>query len=218
LSRIAGPHRRVYPFAAPFSARVRKVVTVTVLGGLTAAVLGLAARLILPPPSPFVGRAVVTDLANLLPQARGEVVQNGRTRACAPYNGVKIRCPAKEWNYAGEVVMMADHLMRQCIWLHPIQNAQFTLHFDQVPLGETLQGNFGLDDSAVESPGGHPVLFSVSLDGLLQGTFSCAAKRGWYDWEVPTPGRTGTVGRVTVQSEAHVVNTRQFCFTAYTTR
>lgn len=215
LSRRVG--RRLAGWLRPLAGPVRDGTTLLSLGVLLLGVGALVFRLVLPATPSFPGKEVVSDLMARLPRARAEVIRPGSSRSCQAYDGDKIKCPGPAWNYAGEVLVTADHLLRHCIWLHPIQGAKFTLHFDEVPLGDHIQGHCAIADLAAEPPSSHHVHLTVLLDGVELGRFTCPSRRGWHPWHVDTPGRRGTTGRVTFQSDAPYTGRRHFCFTAYTT-
>jgi hypothetical protein len=193
-------------------------VTLITLAGAALLAGAVLLRLFLPAPSPFPGRQVVAEVARMLPSARAEVLDARRSLPCDPFDGSRLQCPGPEWNFAGEVILGADHMLRQCIWLHPIQGAKLTLHFDDVPLGEALEGFFGMADAVVDPPSPHGTRLHVLLDGQPLQTFDCPTRRGWFPWKIDTPGRTGTRGRVTFQSEAGFTGRRHFCFTGFSTR
>jgi len=218
----------VLVFATSLRERVKRLFSawrVPVGDSLTLLVLALAAiilvavliRLLLPGGVDFPGRTNISDLGRMISKASAQVVRPGGQQNCQPFDGRIIRCPGPEWNYAGRTIIISDHLLRECIWLHPIQGAKFALSFDDVPLGDHIQGNFGMDDAAVEPPGPHGVNMTVLLDGREMGRFNCPSRRGWFAWQVDTPNRLGTRGRVTIQSDAPFTGRRHFCFTAYTT-
>jgi 6-pyruvoyl-tetrahydropterin synthase-like protein len=202
----------------PIASMVCDIVSLTTLAVLVLGSLILVLRLILPSSPDFAGRRIISDLADKLPEAHAEVISAKGSRPCDKYKGSKIQCPGPAWNFAGEKIIVSDHMLRQCIWLHPIERAKFTLHFDNVTLGDHIQGNFGLDDSVVEPPNRHDVNLTVSFDNTELGRFTCPSRRGWHAWDAATPGLAGKIGRVTIQSDASFTGRRHFCFTAYITR
>jgi hypothetical protein len=196
------------------------MAAVATAGSLLLAALGgawLALRLLLPAPSPIPGRRVVEDLADRLPRARAELVESGRTLPCAPFDGRKIQCPGPEWNFAGEVILGVDHVLRQCIWLHPVQGARFTVRFPDVELGEALEGFMGLADTVVEPPSSHDVILRVAVAGGPEASFRCPSRRGYFPWRLPTPGMAGRRAEVSISSEAAFTGQRHFCFRALST-
>jgi len=214
LGRLAWwPGERLHAWAVPAG----DAVTLAGLAGGGLVGLWLLLRLLLPAGSPFADREVLVDLADHLPEARAEVIRSGRAEPCQPFDGIQHTCPGPRWNYVGEVILSADHKLRQCVWLHPIQGARLSVSFPDVELGEFVQGACALDDRVVEPPQPHDVDLIVQLDGQQIGRFTCPARRGWHPWEARTPGRTGSRGRITIQSEASFTGRRHFCFTAYTT-
>lgn len=210
-------HDRLTTWLRPVAQPVRDATTLLTLGATIVVVVVLLARLVLPGAPSFPQREVVADLMARLPDAHAEVIRPAGSQPCQAHDGEKIKCPGPSWNFAGEVVVAADHLLRHCVWLHPIQGAKFTLHFDDVPLGDHIQGHCAIPDVAAEPPSDHHVYLTVSLDGKELGRFTCPSRRGWHAWEAGTPGRRGTTGRVTIQSDAPYTGRRHFCFTAYTT-
>jgi hypothetical protein len=188
--------------------------------GLVAlAALWLGWRMLMGPASPYPGREVVANLAHLLPMARADIQRGPERERCRSYDGGRLRCPGADWHYVGEVVLQSERVLRQCIWLHPVKDARLNVHFNDVPLGDHLQGNFGLDDLVTpeDRPGPYDVTLLVALDGHEVGRFTCPTRQGWHAWEVATPGRKGTRGLVTVSSEAAGVARHDFCFTAAST-
>lgn len=209
--------RRIERLVQPFRTPVGDAITLSVLALAVVGLVVVSLRLLLPGSAHFAGRTNVSDLSDLLPEASAKVVRPTGSQNCQPYDGTRIRCPGPEWNYAGRTIIISDHLLRECIWLHPIQGAKFALSFDDVPLGDHIQGHFGMDDAAVEPPGPHSVNMTVLLDGSELGRFNCPSRRGWFAWQADTPNKRGTRGRVTIQSDAPFTGRRHFCFTAYTT-
>ena len=187
------------------------------LVALTALWLGW--RILLGPASPYPGREVVANLSHLLPTARADIRRGPESERCRPYDGVKLRCPDSDRHFVGEVVLQSERVLRQCVWLHPVKDARLNVHFNDVPLGDHLQGNFGLDDlvSPEGRPGPYDLTLLVALDGHEVGRFTCPTRQGWHAWEVATPGRKGTRGQVTVSAEAAGVARHDFCFTAAST-
>ena len=212
-SWLGGLPSRLAPLARP----LRAGTTLATLALVLLLSIYLIVRLSLPAPPDFSGRRVVADLSRQLAGASAEVVRPGGKSPCQPFDGRRIKCPGPEWNYAGRTIIGADHLLRQCVWLHPIQGAEFVLHFDGVELGDRLEGFFGMDDAVVEPPSSHDVQFTVYLDGQRLEQLDCPSRRGWFHWRVDTPGRRGSRGRVSVSSAARFTGRRHFCFTAYTT-
>jgi len=213
----ASLRERVKRLFSPWRAPVGDGLTLIVLALAGIVLLAVPIRLLLPGGADFAGRTNVCDLGRLVSKASAKVVRPGGNQDCQPFDGQKIRCPGPEWNYAGRTIIISDHLLRECIWLHPIQGAKFALTFEDVPLGDHVQGHFGMDDAAVEPPGPHGVNMTVLLDGRELGRFDCPSRRGWFAWQADTPKRRGTRGRVTIQSDAPFTGRRHFCFTAYTT-
>ncbi len=209
--------KRVKRLFSPWRAPVGDALTLIVLALAGIVLVAVPIRLLLPGGPDFPDRTNVCDLGRLVSKAGARVVRPAGSQDCLPFDGRKIRCPGPEWNYAGRTIIISDHLLRECIWLHPIQGAKFALDFDDVPLGDYIQGHFGMDDAAVDPPGPHGVNMTVLLDGRELGRFSCPSRRGWFAWQADTPKRRGTRGRVTIQSDASFTGRRHFCFTAYTT-
>jgi hypothetical protein len=209
--------RRVLAWVAPVAVPVRDATTLITLAIGALGIVYLVIRLLLPASPAIPGRRVVTDLSRHIAEANAEVVRPSGSQPCKPFDGARIRCPGPEWNYAGRKIIVAKQLLRQCIWLHPIQGAKFSLHFPDIPLGDHIQGYFGMDDASVYPPGHHDVNLTVLLDDSELGRFTCPSRSGWFAWEAETPGHRGTSGRITIQSDAPFTGRRHFCFTAYAT-
>ncbi len=192
-------------------------LTLAALAALVGGGAGLLLQLLFASADPFADREVIADVRDHLSEARAAVIRTDQRQACAPWDGERLRCPGPEWNYVGETVIIADHQLRQCIWLHPIRAARHAVTFSDVPLGDALEGFMALDDRVVEPPGPHGVELRVLIDGAEVGRFSCPARRGWHPWRVATPGRRSEHGRITFESSARFTGRRHFCFTAYTT-
>ncbi len=197
---------------------ISDAVTLGTLAATLACFAFLVLRLMLPSATHFAERSTIADITDLLPRARAEVIRPNRTEACRAFDGHKLSCPGPAWNYAGKQIIVSDHQLRQCIWMHPIQGAKFALHFDEVALGDHIQGFFGIDDAAVEPPSKHEVHLTVLLDDHELGRFTCPSRRGWFPWQVPTPERTHSLGKITFQVDAPFTGRRHFCFTAFTTQ
>ncbi len=218
---LLGAIPRLRALLGSWPARLRAPLAAgATLGGLlcaAVAALWFVLRLALPAPSPIPGSRVIEDLARRLPRARAELVEAGRALPCAAFDGRKIQCPGPEWNFAGEVILGADHVLRQCIWLHPVQGARFVLRFPEVELGQALQGFMGLADMVVEPPSNHDVTLRVAVEDGPEQSFVCPSRRGWNHWRLPTPGLAGQRRTVTISSEAAFTGQRHFCFTAFST-
>ncbi len=143
-------------------------------------------------------------------------VRHDNGRRCDKFDGSKLKCPGEHWHFVGEVIFPAATL-RKCIWMHPVADKRIRVHFDDVALGQYIQGYCGLHDGDFQKDNPNPVVLRVSLNGDEISTITCPFEPGWHRWQVPTPGRRGSTGKVTFATEAKVAAHRRFCFIAATT-
>ena len=199
-------------------AALARVVTVGtgVLAGV--AVAGGIALLAGPGPEKVPGREVVADLSQRLDTGSAEIVRPGGAAPCSAWDGTRFQCPVDTWNYIGKTLQTVDGLMRQCVWMHPVEGGRLTLHLPGVPLGNRLEGHFGLHDVAAAGPNRANVRVSVQVAGQPAHDFTAPGSRGWREWSVDTTGLDGTVGDVTVSVETASAGQRHFCLTMLTTR
>jgi hypothetical protein len=139
-------------------------------------------------------------------------------RSCEPFDRTKIRCPKPAKKNVYETVLVAGGLLRRCIALKPINPVPLILHFNDVLLGEAIQGNFGIDDTAYENDVQKRITLSVSVDGVSKGSFEGSARPSWVSWRVATLGRTGTRGHIAVRIDANFEDDYAFCFTGYASK
>ena len=194
--------------------------TVTVATGLLAgvAIIGAVAVLAGPGAEKVPDREVVADLSQRLDTGSAEIVRPGGAAPCSAWDGTRFQCPVDTWNYIGKTLQTVDGLMRQCVWMHPVEGGRLTLHLPGVPLGNRLEGHFGLHDVAAAGPNRANVRVSVQVAGQPAHDFTAPGSRGWREWSVDTTGLDGTVGDVTVSVETASAGQRHFCLTMLTTR
>jgi hypothetical protein len=160
-------------------------------------------------------REVVTELAELLPAARAAEVKNGRAHVCTrKRGGTVLDCPSGDWANVSEVVRAFSDVLRPCIWLHPPRDgARTVVVFDDVELGEYIDGFVGIEDAGALTS---QSVLGVAVDDTELGTVP--VRRGWHPWSFPTRGRAGTRGRVLIYSRAANNEFQHVCFSAATTR
>jgi hypothetical protein len=137
---------------------------------------------------------------------------------CEPWDKDRFTCSSEDWNWVGPTILTAGGLIRKCVWMHPVAKGRLALHLPSSPLGERLEGRFGLSDAVARSSNRSPVEMHVLLDGTQILETSCPSELGWFEWSVDTPGRDGTTGEVTVEVEVENSGQRHFCFTILSTR
>lgn len=197
---------------------VARVVTIGCALIAAVALVAILVGLAIPRAGRLPGRTVVADLAQYLPSGLAEVDGPHGTVACQPWDGDRFQCPQGDWNYVGRTILTADGMMRDCVWMHPPAQGPLTLLIPDVPLGERLEGHYGLHDVAGRTLDRAPVRLRIAVDDQEPQVFDNPPAMGWHTWVVPTPGRSGTRGNVRLSTESPDSTQRHFCVTLFSTR
>jgi hypothetical protein len=188
-------------------------------GGLAAAaVVGGGLVLAIPGPRSVNGHEVVADASRLLDRGWAEIARESGPERCEPWNGERFQCPRAHWNYVGRTAQTSGGLVRDCVWMHPVDEGRLTLHLPVFPLGDRLEGGFGLSDAAAAIRHGASVRLGVRVGKGEPAWFTAPPDKGWLAWSLDTPGRDGDATDLTIEVETANDGGRHFCFTAYSTR
>jgi hypothetical protein len=157
------------------------------------------------------------DAITPCPLARAETAGGGLGRGPLPPRERFVCDPARPWLWVGATVM-ADLALRprRCIWQHPSGPEPVRVTFSDVPLGDSLVADGGLDYNNDRTRGSVPVLLRVFVDDELVGELRHEDRDGWTRLEVDTEALEGTRGDVRIETTAPVPHARTFCWSAST--
>ncbi|NOZ88194.1 MAG: hypothetical protein GXP49_18435 [Deltaproteobacteria bacterium] len=139
---------------------------------------------------------------------------SGKT-ACDRYENRQWKCPGPEWNYVGDLTTDMDRNPRRCIWAHPVQGGTLKIRFDNVPMGESIQGRHGI---ALSGLGQNPsdVILRISIDGERQAEFAAHDVLGYFSFKLDTGRFKGSLHQVEFSVSTKNNGARHYCFEAYT--
>ncbi|MFT4703270.1 MAG: hypothetical protein ACI81R_000959 [Bradymonadia bacterium] len=110
------------------------------------------------------------SLDQQLASATVQIVPNDDAEA--PYDctleGDRFQCGEAEWTYVGPVTQTMAGEPHQCIWSHPIEDADLVITFPAVPGAERLVGWYGLSDYAAHLHDGGRVTLEVETGAAPQ--------------------------------------------------
>ncbi len=112
-------------------------------------------------------------------------------------------CPAdkeRPWETVAVSGDRAAEIYKRSIWAHPHIDGVLNLHFDDVPLGQTLGGFAGVPDwpLTLASRGAPPIVLKVSVNGEWIHSVKVPYEAGWVPFTVDTSKWSGTTGTVDV--------------------
>lgn len=134
------------------------------------------------------------------------------------------------WQYVGEVDDVCGDLSRPAIWAHPVRDGEVVLRFEDVPIGERIDGAMGVSDrsfSSLEAKRNkgkkgkkkkvrlEPTLLEVWIDGRQVDTVSGCRERGWRSFRVDTSGFAGSTKDVTFRIHSESFANHWFSFDAW---
>ncbi|MDH3200380.1 MAG: hypothetical protein OEM15_05750 [Myxococcales bacterium] len=125
--------------------------------------------------------------------------------------------PARPWLWVGGTVMAdLDLEPRRCVWQHPAGPEPVRAAFRDVPLGDKLVVQGGLDYNNERTAGNIAVRLRVFIDDRLAGEMRHQARDGWSRLEIDTSRLNGTAHQVRIETTAAKPHARTFCWSAST--
>ena len=127
--------------------------------------------------------------------------------------------PGRPWLWVGPTVA-ADlrYAPHRCIWQHPAGPEPLRVVFPEVPLGDRLVLDGGLESNNARRSGGSPVVLRVLIDGWPVGELEHRGQQDWTRLEVDTRAFAGTRREVTVETTTASPAGRTFCWMGSTRR
>lgn len=207
------------------------------LGALADAEFRKKAAALTPPASPL--PALPTSAYRLSDHVRDAVVEflpyAGAREVCTGWTGFPFllpgeehgpdaeglfrgrwRCGSEPWKTVAQVRQKLAGDLRDAVWLHPRDNGAVQATFPTVPLGDKLEGYFGLTDLAVQEAS-YPVYVELWAGGRLVFRQNADPKRrGWQPFSIDTRAWRGQSADVAVRVETDKQRWRHFCIEAYT--
>ncbi|MGB5809603.1 MAG: hypothetical protein WBG86_03680 [Polyangiales bacterium] len=177
--------------------------------------------------------ALVFDFVESIQDARVEYDAAGEVRPC-PWTERRPRggglghgplapaarhvCdPSRPWLWVGATVMADLSLApRRCIWQHPVGPEPVRTTFDDVPLGDVLVVEGGLDYNNARTDGNSLVALRMFLDDALVGEMEVRDREPWGRFEIDTTAHEATTGRVRVETTTPRPHARTLCWSAST--
>ncbi len=113
------------------------------------------------------------------------------------------------WQYVGEVDEVCGGYQRSAIWAHPVRDGAVVLHYEDVPLGDRIDGVMGVSDRSFTSMESKkkkgqkkrsrlvPTHLEVWIDGEKLDTVSGGTERSWRGFRVDTAAFAGAEHDVT---------------------
>lgn len=151
---------------------------------------------------------------------RAEVQFRGRDGTvvnCDDWRFGRWSCGLETWLWVGPFEQLVAGRMRRCIWAHPKEGYDLVIRFPGVPHGRWLAGNYGLSDSAVETPNGAPIQFVIRIGesgrpGAQERQLVAQNRRGFPDYHLVLEEGEEPLDIEFVVSAAQD-GRRHFCFT-----
>jgi hypothetical protein len=126
-------------------------------------------------------------------------------------------CSGSEAHFVGvTVVEDAEWRGRRCIWAEPVDGAELSIRYHDVPLGATLRGYGTLPWWIERELHGAPVEMRILAGGEEIGTYVHRDGEGWRRFEAPLGKLAGTRADVEFRISSRRSHDRQFCFEADT--
>ncbi|MDH3623895.1 MAG: hypothetical protein OEQ49_08465 [Myxococcales bacterium] len=127
--------------------------------------------------------------------------------------------PGRPWLWVGPTVVAdLDLQPRRCVWQHPAGREPVRATFRDVPLGDKLVVQGGLDYNNERTAGNIAVRLRVFIDGRLAGEMRHQDRDGWSRLEIDTARLNGSVRQVRIETIAAKSHGRTFCWSASTRR
>jgi hypothetical protein len=127
-------------------------------------------------------------------------------------------CDAERpWLWVGATVMAdLDLEPRRCVWQHPAGREPVRSTFRDVPLGDQLVVQGGLDYNNERTEGSTPVQLRVFIGDRLAGEMRHHDRDGWTRLEIDTTRLDGFTHEVRIETTAATPHARTFCWSAST--
>jgi len=130
------------------------------------------------------------------------------------------------WQYVGEVDDVCGGYPRAAIWAHPVRDGAVVIHYDDVPIGERIDGFMGVSDRAFASLESKkkgnkrvrikPTEVEVWIGGEQVATVSGCREPSWRGFRVDTSAHAGTTQDVTFRVQTERFASHWFSFDAWT--
>lgn len=125
----------------------------------------------------------------------------------------RFQCPGGSYFFVGVTVIADnDFRPRRCIWAHPPTQGAVSIAFDDVPLGEIIEGHGGIHWMAERERRGAPVELTVYVDGDEIGRWVHVDGDGWAPFAFPVGKHAGQHASVRFEVSSPDAAGRQFCF------
>lgn len=142
-------------------------------------------------------------------------VSNGDLGGHPTFPRRRFTCAGAEWSIvAATVIEDQNYRPRRCIWAHPSNRGTLEVHFDAVPLGQSIRGYAGLPYLFEREWHGTPVELDVLVGGESIGTYRHLDGEGWKGFELSTAAWAGQTRTVDFRVRSRRDRDRQFCFQA----
>jgi hypothetical protein len=195
-----------------------------VQGGAASAGLELRVRANPAPVHP-VFRFDALEAARVFVESRGRRQDCAWTERAAPSAGGlhgavaapsrRFQCRDGAEHYVGTTIIDDEQYRpRRCVWAHPPRRGALVIRFEDVPLGERIDGYAGLSYFQFRDGVEAPVDLEVRVDGASLGRYRHRDERGWASFRFATPGKRGARGDVEFRVESRAARQRHFCFYA----
>ena len=128
----------------------------------------------------------------------------------------RFECPAGPFfNVGATVIADQDFRARRCLWSHPPKEGEIVTRFDDVALGDRIEGHGGLSWMIERERRGAPIVLRVRVDGEEVGKVEHRDGQGWAPFEIPLGAHAReehAAVEIGVSSPNH--QHRHFCFEA----
>lgn len=142
-------------------------------------------------------------------------VSNGELAGHPTFPRKRFQCPGGEWSFVGVTVIEdQNYRPRRCMWAHPSNRGTLELHFEAVPIGESIVGYGALPYFFEREWHGAPIELEVLVGGQSLGSWKHSDGEGWKRFEFATAALSGQRLPVDFRVRARPVRDRQFCFQA----
>jgi hypothetical protein len=142
-------------------------------------------------------------------------VSNGDLGGHPTFPRRRFICKGADWSMVGlTVIEDQGYRPRRCIWAHPSSRGVLEVHFEGVPIGQSIRGYGGMPYLFEREWHGSPVDLEVLVGGESVGSYRHADGEGWKGFELSTAAWAGQTRSVDFRVRSRHVRDRQFCFQA----
>lgn len=117
------------------------------------------------------------------------------------------------WNVVATTRHKAGGELRDCIWVHPVDDGAIEIEYTGLHIGEQLAGFHGITDYALHHRD-YPVYLEIESEGEVWYRGTVATERGWHPFAVDTTEWASTRRDVLFRVEADKQRWRHYCFDA----